>query len=161
MTDDPREITAWILTRLLDARPGWEHPALLTLLTGVSAEQALWRPVLGKRCIWELSLHTRGWREVVARRFEGQRDARFEDEWPALPGTTDQAAWNAEIDAVRAVHERLTRALRALDPAERHPHPKLTDRPLWCSALGVQIHDSYHLGQIALLRGLQGLDPLH
>lgn len=154
---------AWHMERQFDSRPGWAHASAIPLLEGLTVEQATWRPAPGRRCIWELVRHMLGWRRFVAGRMEGDEDTTPGDEWPPIPpgdAPDLEAQWRADLDELRSTTERIVAGLRATAPEARHPHPDCAHLPLWISPLGVQIHDAYHLGQIAMLRGLQGLDPM-
>ena len=82
---NPCEVMAWMLDRTLGRRPGWEHPALLTLIEDLTAEQALWRPAPERRCIWELVLHMLGWETAVAARMQGRPMPDMDNPWPTLP----------------------------------------------------------------------------
>jgi len=167
--DHPPRLFASILDRALAQKPGWEHPALLTLVQDLTPRQALYRPETPQRpssesrCVWELLLHMHGWQAHVARRLGGE-PSTYNNPWPGLPEGIEQApaedqrrAWDAMLDRLRATHTLLVSRVAALDPAERYPHEDLADLPHWMSAVFTQLHDSYHAGQIALLRGLQGL----
>ena len=44
----------------------WHGPAVLEILKGVSAEQALARPLDGGHSIWELALHIEAWVRACA-----------------------------------------------------------------------------------------------
>lgn len=155
------QLTAWLLERLFDPHTGWEHGSCLALIEGLTAEQALWRPAADKRCIWELVIHMRGWRSYVNHRLRGEPVPDPYVPWPPMPEAKDEAErqrlWAAEIESLKKIHHQLVEAVRNLDPLERHPHPDLSHLPHVIGPLGVQIHDSYHLGQVAMLRGLQGL----
>lgn len=153
---DATHAAAHMLERMFRGAPGWEHPTLMGLIGALTVEQATWRPGPGRRCIWELVRHMLSWRSVVTRRLEGEADAT-EEPWPALPQGDPARAWASDLSRLADLQARLAAAVRALDPRERHPHPDLAALPRWAAAVGLQFHDSYHLGQIALLRGMQGL----
>ena len=51
----------------------WHGPAVLTLLEGVTAEQAAAHPVAGAHSIWELVLHIEAWERACSRRLAGDR----------------------------------------------------------------------------------------
>jgi hypothetical protein len=160
----PTDTVAWLLERMFRAQPGWEHPPLLSLLAGLTVEQALWRPTPDRRCIWQYVRHMLAWQTFVLQRLRGDAPPAFSDPWPDLPDTGDEAAlkqlWSEDLERLGATRAGLIAAVEALDPEERHPHPALAHLPHWLAPLGVQIHDSYHAGQIALLRGMQGLPPV-
>jgi hypothetical protein len=152
---------AWLLDRMFDRQTGWEHPTLLTLIEDLTADQALWRPSPQRRCIWDLVRHLIHWQTAVTARLQGQPMPDMDEPWPALPTSHDKTEldrrWADEVARAKQTHTNLVEAVAVLDPQEPHPHPDLAGLPHWIAPLGAQIHDSYHLGQIAMLRGLQGL----
>lgn len=154
---------AWLLDRMFARQSGWEHPTLLTLIEDLTAKQALWRASPERRCIWELVLHMLHWQTAVAARLRAEPMPDVDTPWPALATSHDkpelEKLWANDVATVKRSREQLVKAVAALDPDEPHPHPHLAALPHWIAALGVQVHDSYHLGQIAMLRGLQGLRP--
>jgi len=161
----PTEVVAWILERLFEDPSGWDHVASLSLLGGLTPQQALWRPAPQRRCIWELMLHMLVWREFVARRLAGAQPDSPES-WPAAPDAAQtspdelQRRWQADLDRLRATQRDLIRALKELSETAPHPSPHFEQLPHWAAAVSIQAHDSYHLGQIAMLRGMQGLPPV-
>lgn len=162
--DKPNDVVAWVLDRMFRRQIGWEHPTLMSLLEGLTVEQALWRPGPERRCIWQIVRHMLRWRTMVKDRLRGEKTPDADQEWPALPDTEDQTElarlWSTDVARLRAVHGELVAAVKSMQPAQRHSNPQLSHLPNWIAPLGVQFHDSYHLGQIALLRGLQGLPPV-
>ncbi|UCG33978.1 MAG: DinB family protein, partial [Phycisphaerales bacterium] len=136
-------------------------PALLTLIEGLTAEQALWRPAPERRCIWELALHMLHWETAVAARMQERPMPGMDNPWPTLPAWQDEVerdrCWAELIAEVKRSRAELIQALKVLDPAEPYPHPDLAEVPHWIAGAGAQVHDSYHLGQVAILRAMQGL----
>ena len=53
------------------AGEAWHGPSLEELLTGVTAEQALARPLAGAHSIWELTMHIGVWMSAARRRLAG------------------------------------------------------------------------------------------
>lgn len=152
MIDDPRRVLARNILRSVDARPGWEHPSMEALLSGITSEQARARPLPERRSIWELVEHTTAWAERVTRRLRHQPVPERWEPWPDLSGRWDELV-------ARAISARrdLADALELVPVDEPYPHPDEAMVPHWTAALGAHIHDAYHLGQIALLRAQLGL----
>ncbi len=154
------------MSRLHDNQPGWEHASFMSLVGALSVEQALWRARPDGRCIWEYVRHMAHWRGYVLARLRGEALPDLGDNWPRVPDGGDGGEetlarlWREEIEGFDVLHRGLMEELSRLDPDEPHPHPDLMNEPYWFAVLGVQIHDSYHLGQIAMLRGLQGLEAV-
>ena len=160
----PTDTIAWALRTHFDLQPGWEHPSAIPLLADLAPRHAIFRAPPATHCIWEILLHMTVWREAIARGLAGEQ-TNPEHSWPALPtpaarGESDAVLnplWQDAIARYRLAHADLLESVAALDPQAPHPHPFYEGHPQWMAALGAQFHDSYHLGEIAMLRGLQGL----
>lgn len=119
------------------------------VLEGLAPGQATWRPGPARRCIWEYVNHMLFWREVALRALEGEQVSADEQqrrnfEWPE---STDEAA----LEELRRQWERSWREIGAAIADDRHTLDRLQYVPY---------HDSYHIGQIMLLRALQGMKPI-
>lgn len=117
---------------------------------GLTPAQAAWKPGPGRNSIWQQVNHMVFWREVTLRRLAGGagpteeeiRRGNFAD-----PTEVSDAAWRAARDRFADSHRRIAAAIAD----EKNP----LDRPLHHVP-----HDAYHVGQIMLLRALQGLPPI-
>lgn len=78
---------------------------------------------------------------------------RGPENWPALPDTTDQAAWDADRNELRASGEAFVKALDRFD-LDRWTNKPVTngDWTLGQLAVGLLAHDAYHVGQVVLLK---------
>jgi DinB superfamily len=135
--------------------PAWHGPSLSGVLRGVSAAEASWRPSPGRNTIWEMVLHAAYTKHVVRGRLL-QRSERFPRPlprawWPAAPEPADDAAWRADRALLVASHEALVDAVRRAPPAALNRRLR---RPLLEHLAGVALHDTYHGGQVGLLRKL-------
>ncbi len=141
-------------------RRAWHGTALWGSIRGLSAREALWRPLRrGRRHnIWEILLHTAYWKYIVRRRLTRDLELAFPrtgSNWPALPATPDAAAWRRDVALLKEQH-RLLRAAIA-----RFPVARLNARgwrSTWTNAqhvYGIASHDLYHAGQIQLLKALR------
>ena len=67
--------------------PMWHGPALSEVLTGVSRDRALARPMPNAHTIWELVLHITAWCDIARQRIRGQAtgDPPPEQDWPSVP----------------------------------------------------------------------------
>ena len=137
----------------------WYGASVVSVLDGVTAEEALAHPIAGAHSIWELVLHVTGWKREVLARFRGATAGEPPDgDWPAPKGR-DEAAWRAALAALSAAHEDLLAAVTKsgdahLDSPVRDERNRELGTGLaqWQTLHGVLQHDIYHLGQIALLR---------
>jgi uncharacterized damage-inducible protein DinB len=124
--------------------PGWE-PSFADL----SPQQAAWRPGPGRNSIWQHLNHVCFWRETTLRRLKG--DAPKDDEIARRnfeePTEVSDAAWLAARERLKRAHE----SIRAAITDDNVPVDKVQY---------LLPHDAYHLGQVMLLRALQGLPAI-
>lgn len=130
-------------------RTNWGHPGLAKMLRGVTAREAIWKPLPGAHSIWEEVNHIAYWSRYVLDRLGG-RSKSTPQAWPA--GTGSQRAWRRAVTGVVGLHATLVRRVAALDDAQLAERArKYTTAQL---VLGNVAHMSYHIGQIAVLRRL-------
>ncbi len=138
------------LQRAFDGN-SWQGSSISELLAGVSAEQALARPLLQAHTIWELVLHIAAWHGVVRRRMNGEAVQPSDAEnFPAPAGGA--AGWREAVEALRRSTLQTADAIRHFPAArldDKVPGKDYAYRHMLC---GVATHDAYHAGQIALLR---------
>jgi uncharacterized damage-inducible protein DinB len=147
--------TAMALLEEAFAGPAWHGPSLRGALRGVTPAEASWRPAPGRNTIWELLVHVAYTKHVVLGRLVGRTD-RFARPlrkawWPATPDPADDAAWRRDRALLDASHRALMEAVRSASPAALARGGK---RPLIEQLAGAALHDTYHGGQISLLRKL-------
>lgn len=130
-------------------RRAWHGPNLVGALRGVKLEEAAWRPPGGLHTIRELVAHAAYWKSRVRRRITGDRKPGFDlpgGNWFRFDGVPTAAEWKAERERLDHEHELLMSAVHG--SADR-----LADR-LAYQARGVALHDTYHAGQVRLIRKL-------
>lgn len=150
------------LVRIQDGDPWYGH-SIARVLEGLTPEQAAAHPVPGAHSIWELVLHMRSWVEEVSRRVEsGVAREPVAGDWPPVP-TATKPNWQAAQAALAAAHTLLAERLRALPPERLDTIVGDERDPALGSGVSYQVmlhgllqHDTYHLGQIALLRKTLG-----
>jgi uncharacterized damage-inducible protein DinB len=130
----------------------WHGPSLLELLNGVTADQALARPVAGAHSIWELTMHIGAWMCACRRRLAGDpAKLTSQEDWPAINGSSP-VAWRQTLDALEHEQNQLRAAICSL------PEPSLENQvpgknySVAFMLHGVIQHNLYHAGQIALLK---------
>lgn len=141
----------------------WHGSSTTDLLEGLSAEEAASHPVPEAHSVWEIVLHMIAWQNEVRRRLTGRTPAMPEEgDWPRVADVSE-AAWRrdqerlgASLDAVLETlaslsEKELDKAGGSLSDAEREPAlgTGVTFRGM---VLGLLQHNSYHGGQIGLLR---------
>jgi uncharacterized damage-inducible protein DinB len=134
-------------------------PSVLSTLRGVSAETAAWRPDPDRHTIWELVLHIAYWKYAIRRRIEnGERGGfpRRPSDWPSQPDTPNEAAWKRDRALLKSEHEQLL-ALVSGFPSSRLDESS-GGAGQWSFMdlfSGAVLHDTYHVGQIQLMKRLQ------
>jgi hypothetical protein len=145
-----------LLLDLLDEafdKKSWHGPNLRGSIRGVTAKQAAWRPGPGRHNIWELTLHAAYWKYVVRRRITGDKRGAFPiagNNFFKRPIELAESAWKSDIGVLVVEHRNLRSVvakMKAADPKTLH------------LIRGAAAHDSYHAGQIRLLRSLYRDEP--
>ena len=153
------------LLRLLEeafAGPAWHGSSLRAALRGVDADEALWRAPGTQNRIWDLVNHATYTRHLVRRRLDPSNVEEFpmvveRSWWPRmeLNDLAPEAAWRRDralLDKQHVLLVELVRELPAKRLAERRPGKK---HVFGVEISGVALHDTYHGGQIALIRRMK------
>jgi uncharacterized damage-inducible protein DinB len=134
----------------------WHGPPMLSLLNGVTAEQAAAHPIPGAHSIWELTLHISAWEDACRRRLQGD-PAQLTDaeDFPPINDTT-AAAWENAKATLMEVHRRLLDTIANTDDS-RLDQPIIDSKEIPFSSTYVTLHGGvqhslYHAGQIAILK---------
>lgn len=146
------------LKQLYDGDP-WHDGPITTLLKSVDARAAFRRTIPNCHTIWELVLHMTVWTREVASRIRGADAKDPPEDWPKQPAAANDSDWRAAQDALRSAHEDLARAVDSLNPADllrmvadqRNPSSG-RGRTVGSHIRGLLQHDTYHQGQIAMLK---------
>jgi len=134
------------------AGEAWHGPPLKELLDGITAGQALDRPVPGAHSIWELTMHIGVWMSVVRRRLRGDTvQPTPQQDWPPIDGGSSDA-WRQTLDALEQEHNQLRTAICALPESSLEKQAPGKDHSVAVMLHGVIQHNLYHAGQIALLK---------
>ena len=134
---------------------GW-FVALLKALEGVTADQAAWKPENVDNSIWENVNHLIFWNERWLQRYRGElnKPEDVENKGTFHSGETD---WQATLEKLNAVMAEWREKLRSIDEDKLASPVNSEYHAPWRSPLAHQnIHNAYHIGQIVLLRKLQG-----
>ncbi len=130
----------------------WHGPAVREVLAGVTAKDAISKPIASAHSIWELVLHIAAWSEIVRRRVAGEQFVvTAEMDWPAVT-SADESAWNIAKDILERAQASLRQVVAAL-PESRLDEIPFKDGPsVYVLLHGVIQHHIYHAGQIAMLK---------
>jgi len=125
-------------------------------VAGLTAEQAAWRPDGADNSIWEEVNHIIFWNERWLQRYRGELTYPEDIE---NTGTfkSDETDWQKTLEKLDAVMDEWSSNLEAItDEKLKSPVNDQYQEP-WFKPLAQQnIHNAYHIGQIVLLRKLQG-----
>jgi len=140
------------------AKPWHGGASVLGSLRGVTVGVAAWRPYPDRHSIWALALHAAYWNYAVERRLtEAPRGGfpRSPSDWPAPPEDLSGSAWDTDRRLVRQRHDSLVVAVAEFDSSRMDniagPGRKTTYADL---ITGIVLHDTYHAGQIQMLKRL-------
>jgi len=154
MTDATQgELIADEIRRALTGE-AWHGPSLRELLEGLSAEEAMQRPIPTAHNIWELVLHMTSWSNIALRRITGGQVEPYEGEdWSIASGFSEDH-WAAIRAALTESHERLCEVVAGLGDQQLMENAPKSDNSVAVMLHGVAQHDAYHGGQISLLKKL-------
>lgn len=135
----------------------WHGPALIDLVTGVTADQAAARAVPGAHTIWELVLHVTAWTEIARERLVGsaKADPTSEEDWPPVRETSAEA-WRAAVERLKEAHRELAADVARLSDSDLIGRVPGKDHSMLVMFHGIIEHDAYHGGQIAILKKVLG-----
>jgi hypothetical protein len=153
---DPRLTEALRHLHPTDGFKPWHGGAsVLGSLRGVSVEVAAWKPYPDRHSVWDLALHIAYWNYAVWRRLTDAPEGGFTrspSNWPAAPEATE-AAWAEDRRLVREWHDRLVAAVEGFGgPLDEVAGGGKTSHADLIT--GVLLHDTYHAGQIQVMKRL-------
>lgn len=130
--------------------------SLKTVLDGVTAEQAAWKPEGVDNSIWETVNHIAYWNErylqIWWKEMTDPQDVENKSTFHS-----DETDWNATLRNLYRVMDEWRDELGSLDDMRlKEPVAKKDQREWWIPLGHQNIHNAYHIGQILLLRKLQG-----
>ena len=104
--------------------------------------------------IWQIVEHITVWQEAVRRWLQGDpRRPTDAEDWPTIRDTSD-AAWQETLRRAHKANDELRDVVMALDES-RLDEPMLDGMPkVYVALYGIVQHNTYHAGQISLLKKL-------
>jgi len=128
-------------------------------LHGVTATEAAWTSLGISNSIWQIVNHLIFWNADVIHRIKGTENPhKIEDneETFGIPGDPkDEIGWAQTVQRLNEVMSKLKTVIEDLDD-EKLKAPYAANRYSIDRLLSnIMMHDTYHLGQIVLLRKLQ------
>ena len=133
----------------------WHGPALRELVSGITAEQAVARPIQVAHSVWEVLLHIKAWEVFAMNAMKGAAMPQLplppEQDWPLIPDQS-AGAWSALLASVFATNDDLVRAIEGFDDARLTETVPGRKYDFYHLLHGMTQHALYHGGQIALLK---------
>jgi hypothetical protein len=129
----------------------WHGPALKSTLRGLTVVEALFRPEPRVHNIWEIALHSAYWKYRVVRQLTSGPYPRFPlrgTNWFSRTGGI-ASQWNSEMKILDEQHKNLQAVIVTL-PSTRLGLPEIAHL-----VSGIALHDTYHAGQVKLIRRYQ------
>lgn len=144
------------------------HANSIACVEGLTADLASRRVAGFPHSIWQLVFHLNYWIDYDLKRIKGERPpypAHADESWPSSRSPADDAEWMREIARFTALlaelamlansgSEKLQQEVETMHPAHERQSSSV-QAVLWQTV----VHNSYHLGQIALLRRSLGVWP--
>jgi uncharacterized damage-inducible protein DinB len=136
------------------------HVEVSAALDGLDWRLAGERPAGAPHTVFQLLNHMVFWQDVFLQRLTGARapgPARAAGGWPGAESPTHEGEW---LTTVQRFNEGLL-AMQALVTADSldEPLPNWNHRTRAEALAGAASHNSYHLGQVVLLRRMLGAWP--
>jgi hypothetical protein len=138
-------------------KPWHGGPTALGALRGVSARVAAWRPYPDRHTIWELGLHVAYWNYAVERRLRDGPSGSFwgaPANWPRPGAAGDEQSWRKDRGRIRESHLSLRDSIAGFDPVKLDEVAGSGSTTYADLITGVLLHDTYHAGQIQLMKRL-------
>lgn len=137
----------------------WHGPSLSEVLTDVTAEQAVAKPIEGTHSIWELVLHIAAWEDAVRRMLVKERvKVTDEENFPTVSDNSEEA-WQKTIAHVAEINKRLRETLKEFPDEQLNELIIPIDErySAYATLHGVVQHTLYHTGQIVILKKILDL----
>lgn len=133
-------------------------PTVQGAMRGLSPRVAEWKPFPDRHSIWELALHVAYWNYAVWRRITDAGKGGFPrspSNWPGLPPNRTPGAWAEDRRLVKESHDRLAEAIGGFDPGRLDDLAGGEGKTTYADLItGIVLHDTYHAGQIQLMKRL-------
>lgn len=143
--------------RRVYAGDAWHGASTTAILSGITAEMAVQRPLPNVHTIAELVAHLITWREFGVRVLSGdveyRVDVNSEIDWPVFTELSEEA-WHVMLAKLDDTQERMLRLLDTMTDEELDAPAGWRPFSFRVIADGVIDHDIYHGGQIALIKKL-------
>ena len=131
----------------------WIGYSATEILADVTFEMAMVKAYEKGNSIWQLVNHLSYWREVVARRITEQKGIEADRTGLDIPEQANAEEWERTKARFNASYTTFKTAVESL-PEEKLAQPLGEKGSNYFNINGCIEHDSYHLGQVMLLKQL-------
>lgn len=130
--------------------------SLLKQVSGLTPEQALFKPSPDRHGIWQIVRHISYWKHwALTYLTTGEKLNAREDNWGPMPKDQTEASWQEEV---RRLEELNNRCIEEASRLKDEIYLSTDEKVVFFRQL--IFHDCYHTGQIGLLRAMQGIPPV-
>ena len=136
---------------------GWQA-GLYQLVSDLNYRQAEWLPGEGRNSIWKIVKHIIFWKYSILSYKNGNplsASERQEGDWREIPQKTSEELWQLELKLLEETHLKMKEVIEKTGAELFNPENDDSDY-----IRENMNHDSYHAGQIGLIRVLQGIKPI-
>lgn len=128
-------------------KQNWFVPVNVAL-SGITAEQAVWKDGSGNHSIGQLANHLLFWNERQLVEFKGQKPSTFSGNNEETFNAFDKVQWEQTVKKLNDVLSELEKIVEHADDASLKK---------WAETIAnISAHNAYHTGQIVFIRKLQG-----
>lgn len=120
------------------------------VIAGLGSEQADAHPIPGAHSAHEILLHLISWQEIATRALHGEPVPQwpFPEDWPP----TESMRWDKSLERLHIAMRDLVEAVEELTEEQLGSIVPGRDYSFYVLLHGIAQHNSYHGGQIALLK---------
>lgn len=130
----------------------WHGPSLMSVLDGISPEDASKHPIHGAHSVWELVNHISAWNTISRHRVAGETiEITPERDWPPVWEVSD-TAWKRALENLVESRARLRDSIKGFTDEHLEGTAAGPDYSRYVVLHGVIQHDLYHAGQIVMLK---------
>jgi uncharacterized damage-inducible protein DinB len=127
-------------------------------ISGVTAEQAAWKPDSSNNSIWELLSHMNYYNGAYLERFQGRTfEYDIEENSETFTQSVSDEDWRNEVERFEKVMDGWRSAMELAEDSKFDEIAPPYHKSSWSEIIAnINAHTAHHGGQIVLLRKLQG-----
>lgn len=126
----------------------------MELINGLTPEEASWRPSKGRHNIYEILKHSNFWKKAVICHLKKRpmsSDERRNGNWTRIKRKVTKKQWEDCINETKKVHDEMKSEILSHGKELHNINSDVSNY-----AREVINHESYHAGQIGLIRAMLG-----